>query len=240
MKLLIGIATYQRIEKLKRLLESLKKQTYDNFIISVICDDKDFETEKYIRSLEDYKLGHIGVTVQDSRRYVIGAWNTCVQGYVNTFADFDGFIGLCDDVELFPNCFEMLVWTMQKRFPDYDGVIGISQECPGRPDYTYKPYGQTLMGRKFIERYREAGYQICCPYYKHFYQDEEMWKYATSLGKAYHSLDAKLNHYHPGFKPEEKDNTHFIVRTGGVQQGDTAIFNRRQSEGKLWGRTWEQ
>ena len=55
----------------------------------------------------------------------------------------------------------------------------------------------------------------------------------------YTSLEAKLNHYHPGFKPEEIDTTHGIVRVPGLQQRDITLFNRRQYEGKLWGKSWE-
>lgn len=36
MKLLIGIATYKRLNKLTRLLHSLQDQTYQNFLI-ILC-----------------------------------------------------------------------------------------------------------------------------------------------------------------------------------------------------------
>ena len=239
MKLLIGIATYQRLEKLQRCLSSIMVNTHrpgaPQAKIVIVSDDNDKTANALIGM--DHKFTTEDILVQPSRKYVIGAWNRVVQENIDK--EWDGFIGLCDDVELFPNCLESVAQEMHIRFSDTDGVIGISQECPGRFDYTYKPYGQTLMGRKFVESYKEAAYQICCPFYTHFYQDEEMWQYASSLGKTCHSVNARLNHYHPGFKPEEKDDTHFIVRTNGLQQQDTTIFKRRQAEGKLWGRSWE-
>ena len=242
MKLLIGIATYKRIEKLKRLLKSLKNQTYDNFIIHVVCDNNDIETENYIKSLEDYKLGHIACTVNNKHKYVIGAWNQTVQNYINTYVDFDGFIGLCDDVELPPNTLEMMVKWYRAFFKDYDGVAGFNQECPGHKNYTFAWYGQTLIGRKFIERYKKVNYQICCPFYKHFYQDEELYFYASSMDKFYCCKQATLFHYHPCFISEEIDETHKIIRSGknSPKQYDIALYNKRRKEGKIWGRTWEE
>ena len=86
----------------------------------------------------------------------------------NISREWDGFIGLCDDVELLPNTLEKAVLLHNQKFFDTDGVVGFAQDCPGYPRYTFKWFGQTLIGRKFVERYRDANYQICCPDYYHF------------------------------------------------------------------------
>lgn len=238
MKLLIGIATYKRIEKLKRLLASLEKQTYDNFIIHIVCDNNDIDTFKYITSLTEYKLGHIGCSINKEHKFVSGAWNYVVQNYINTYINFDGFIGLCDDVELKPDALQNIVNTHQVCFPDTDGVCGFKQECPGHQEYTFKWFGQTLMGRKFIERYKEANYQICCPDYYHFIQDQEMYEFAKSLGSFGICSSAILNHYHPGYIKEETDETHNIIRNGNIspKKHDFEMQKKRKEKGYLWGR----
>jgi glycosyltransferase involved in cell wall biosynthesis len=232
MKLLIGIATYRRIEKLKRCLDSIFSSTYTNYQVVVVSDNNDFETAEFLKN-SDYP--NLKVDVQPSRQFVIGAWNKVVKE--NVYHDFDGFIGLCDDVELLPSTLEMAFLSHATLFSDTDGVVGFNQKCPGRDDYTFKWYGQTLIGRKFIERYSKANYQICCPDYKHFYQDEEMFYYAHSLGKFAPCKEALLYHYHPSFLPNEKDETHDIVRLGicSPKKYDFDVYTQRRKLGYLWG-----
>jgi hypothetical protein len=231
MKILIGVATYQRPEKLKRLLKSLEQQTYKNFFTVVVFDANDWASAKGTR---EYTLP-IGIQINNTRDYVIGCWNLA-----HKYPGFDAHLMLCDDVELHRTCLESALEALKTRFPDGDGVVGITQECPGVPNYTYKPFGQTLMGKKFIERFKEVDYQVCCPFYTHFYQDEEMWQYMSELNKTYHCKEAILNHYHPAFKREELDSTHGIVRVPELFKKDKELFMIRQSEGKLWGKTWEK
>jgi hypothetical protein len=231
MKILIGIATYKRPEKLKRLLRSIENQNYKNFDVAIAFDNGDIES---ISALGEWNIP-LFLCVMPKQSYVIGCWNKLHQ-----LKGYDAHLMLCDDVELFPDCLENAVKELEEKFPDLDGVIGITQECPGRLDYTYKPFGQTLMGRKFIDRYKEVNYQVCCPYYVHFSQDCEMWQFMSELGKTYHSDKARLYHYHPAFKPEEIDATHAIVRVPTIFQKDIETFKKRQAEGKLWGRSFEK
>lgn len=230
MKLLIGIATFKRIDKLKRLLKSLKNQTYQNFRIEVVCDNNDFETSKFLvdSDIKNY--------VQNYHKFVIGAWNKIVQQNINN--TWDGWIGLCDDVELHPNALQIIVNQHKDHFYDTDGVLGFKQECPEHPEYSFKWFGQTLMGRKFIERYAEANYQICCPDYFHFCQDAEMYDYAHSLYKFFSCEGAVLNHYHPGFIKDEVDETHNIIRSGNVspKNKDFKMQIEREKLGYLWGK----
>ena len=235
MKLLIGIATYKRKEKLLRCIQSIKNSSYKNFEIVIVADNYDKQTQTYLYET----LGYSGFVceVQPSQEFVIGAWNRIVQRYFFQ-CSFDGFIGLCDDVELYPESLEHAVKAHQEYFPDTDGIIGFRQECPGHPEYSFKWFGQTLMGRKFIERYATANYQICCPDYKHFYQDEEMYEYSSSLGKFKECESAILNHYHPGFIKTEMDETHTIIRKGPESpiKHDQTIRAMRKNSGYLWGR----
>ena len=192
------------------------------------------------------------VVVQEKQSFVIGAWNRVVSHYFNdkvtSWEDektsieepFDGFIGLCDDVELSKNALENAVMSHRYHFPDGDGVIGFNQDCPGHSEYTVKWFGQTLMGRKFIERYKSVDYQICCPDYKHFYQDEEMYEYAMSLGKFHCEPMALMHHYHPSFIADERDNTHNIIRVGdqSPRSHDMEMQVKRKHLGLLWGQNF--
>lgn len=236
MKILIAIATYKRVEKLQRCLNSIFKSTYKNYQILIVADNKDIETKSYII----HKGYNIRVDVQPEHKFVIGAWNKAVKDYFHS-GKFDAFIGLCDDVELHPGALKAAVVAMEQNYPDLDGVIGFRQECPDHPEYTFKWFGQTLMGRKFIERYATVGYQICCPFYSHFYQDEEMYKFANSMGRFHCEDDALLYHYHPSFIRTEIDETHNIIRGGELspKKKDEAIYKRRLNRGLNWGNTWE-
>lgn len=239
MKLLIGIATYKRIKKLERCIESIKKSTYKNILqIEVIIDNNDYETLNFIsnRYEEDFSL--IDCKIQPEHKFVIGAWNRVIQE--NMDKEWGGFIGLCDDVELRLNALEEIVKYHKENFPNTDGVCGFAQECYGNEKYTFKEYGQTLMGRKFIERYKEVNYQICCPFYKHFKQDREMYQFASFLNKFKFCSTAILDHDHPSFTGNI-DETHNIIREGvnSPKKHDFDLYIKRNKENKIWGKTWE-
>jgi len=231
MRVLIGVATYKRPEKLTRLLKSLEAQTYQNFHTHIVFDANDKES---VIGATSYQRNYT-MEINPEHGYVIGCWNLA-----HRCPGFDAHLMLCDDVELHKTCLERALEALETRFKDTDAVIGLSQECPGYPNYTYKPFGQTLMGRKFIDRFEPVDYQVCCPFYTHFYQDAEMWQYMSELGKTYHCKEAILNHYHPSFKKDELDETHGIVRVKSLFNGDIELFKRRQAEGKLWGKTWDK
>lgn len=239
MKVLIGIATYKRPEKLKRCIDSILNSTHQDFHIVVVCDNNDWDTHEFLLKKYDINLPLYSF-IQPEHKYVIGAWNKVVNLNI-PYPYWQSFIGLCDDVELEPNALEKAIQTHQKRFPDTDGVVGFKQVCPGHNNYNFKWFGQTLMGRKFIERYKDVNYQICAPMYSHFFQDEEMYDFANSLNKFEVCPQAILKHYHPGFVKSEIDETHNITRDGhnSPKKRDTEIFNRRRLEGKIWGKTWE-
>lgn len=229
----IVIPTYKRIEKLDRCIESIFKSTWEVLNVFVYADNQDTQTKDFLALKYPFD---VFCKVNLEHKYVIGGWNDFTKTLFN--ADWQIMMWCVDDVELYPDCLEKAVQAMHEHFPDYDGVVGISQECPGHEEYTYKPYGQVLLGKKFIERYKEANYAVCCPAYTHFFQDEEMWQYATSINKFYHCKEALLKHYHPAFIKSEMDATHPIVR-GAVFQRDRQIFAQRQSQNLIWGKTWQ-
>lgn len=232
MKTAVVIPTYKRPEKLDRCLHSIIGQSIGkNLSIYVYADNNDVETKEHAEK----HWGQWGIKcfVQPKQSYVIGAWNRFTKEQWDD--KWDAMMWCVDDVELYPNCIEEAVKCMKENFKDGDGVVGIKQVCPGREDYTFKWFGQVLLGRKFVARYPEQ--QVCCPAYQHFWQDEEMYEYACSLNKFVSCNTAVLKHYHPGFLPEEMDSTHPLVR-GETFRRDKAVREERQRLGYIWGKNF--
>lgn len=228
----VVIPSYNRKEKLARCIDSILKQTYKNINIHVMHDNNDYVSHQFIAD----RYGElVKQSVMFKRSYVIGCWNS----FTANFSFKDAMMWCVDDVVLKPDCVEQAVKCMETHFPDTDGVVGINQVCPGHPEYTFKWYGQILLGAKFIERYKEVGYKICSPFFTHFFQDQELHQFATSLNKFINCETAVLEHYHPGFIRSELDHTHSLVR-GGLMKQDKEIFDRRQKQGKVWGATFER
>lgn len=234
----VVIPTFQRQTKLKRCLDSILKSTYKKLRVFVYCDNNDSESFEFVSKSYSDSLVH--PILVNAHWYVIGCWNNFTRSSLlaeSLLWNWDMMTWAVDDIEVNPDCLEKAVQAMKERYSDYDGVVGLSQICPGHPNYTYKPYGQVLLGKKFIKRYKEVDYQVCAPCFTHFYQDEEMYTFAHSLGKFYHCQEAILKHYHPSFIREERDLTHEIVR-GEIFQQDRKTFAERTAKGLVWGKSW--
>lgn len=241
MKLLISIATYKRKEKLARLLHSLFHSSYRNFDIVVVCDGCDILTANEIEQMNAYpfRSEKVKVLIQPEHRFVVGAWNRSVKE-VFIPGDYDAFIGLCDDIQVYSDALKNIVQVYQLAFDNRDGVMGFNQVCEDNKNYTFKQYGQMIIGRKFIERYKEVNYTYYAPMYKHFYADEELYNFAISLEKFRFCQEAILNHDHPSFTGSV-DETHNIIRSGinSPKAQDIKTFKDRQTRGLTWGKSWE-
>jgi len=237
MNIIIAIPTYQRIDKLIRCINSIRNQTYNDWKIILMIDNQDYETflTYYSPQPENYILPFLA----RQQTGVITAWNFVFEYLQANHADsYDAVLWSVDDVEWYPNALEEAVNTMTRLYPDTDGIIGTVQECPGREDYNGTVYGQVLIGKEFIKRYKDVNYQVCCPEYTHWYQDEELWKYACSLNKFTVCETVKLKHYHPGFIKTEKDETHLIPR-GKIKIEDDKTYKQRIAKELIWGKSWE-
>lgn len=234
MKVDVVIPTFKRAEKLKRCLESIQRQTYTDWECLVVINGDDTETHKMLEKINDDRIWY---KTRGWNSYVIGAWNYYFEKFFKK-RNRDVVLWIVDDVELKDDCLEQAVKTMLDKFPDLDGVVGLHQECPNTTSYTFKWYGQVLLGKNFIERYAPVNYKVCCPAYKHFYQDEEMWLFANSLNKFTNCEKAQLIHYHPSFIKTNIDEAHNKVRFD-IKKQDTAIYNERRKKGLVWGETWE-
>lgn len=237
MTVAIVIPTYKRVEKLSRCIRSIYDSTYTDWRIIVVADNMDAPSVVYAHSLKDSRIETL---VQPEHKFVIGAWNRFTEEYQED-KNWDAMLWCCDDVEFYRHAIQQAVAYHHKHFPDGDGVIGFKQVCHGHDNYNFKWFGQCLIGRKFIERYKDVDYKVCCPDYVHFYQDEEMWNYADSLGKFKNCPTAILNHYHPSFVKEEEDETHNIIRSSKLspKSKDISTHELRLNRGLIWGKSWE-
>lgn len=234
-KIDVVIPTFDRLKKLERLLASLENQTFKDFSVFIYFDNNDSKTYEKINDPYSFQIKKI---LNPSQLYVIGSWN---RYFSEEFPNRkpDAVQWLVDDVELENDFLEKAYYRLINDYHDTDGVVGTAQKCPTDKNYTFKYFGQSLIGRKFIERYEKVGYKVCCPFYGHFYQDEEMFLYAKNLNRFSICDEAILTHYHPAFVKEEEDSTHQIVR-GKIKRIDTDIYRRRREQNKIWGETFDE
>jgi glycosyltransferase involved in cell wall biosynthesis len=231
----IIIPTYKRLKKLERCLNSIFNSTYQDYRIVIVADNNDADTVILAHRLQNDR---IDVLVQPRHLYVVGATNRFCREYIDR--EWDAYVMLCDDVELTKDCLEKVVAIHKECFPDGDGVVGINQKCPGHPNYTFKWFGQTLIGKPFLRRYKDVDYQILQPDYMHFFCDEELHRYANKLNKFAIAEEAVLYHYHPGYVSEEMDATHNIIRSGDYspKEHDNKVYEIRQCNHLTWGLSW--
>lgn len=230
MKFNIVIPTYHRIKKLERCINSIRKQTYQNYEITVICDNNDKETYEFMGN--KYCIYQkMSSFLMKKHLYVAGCWNWFTKNYFEYIKD--NMIWLCDDTAMYPDCLEQLNKFINNNFENKDYVVGLKQIVPGCPRAESMVYGQVVLGKEYIARF--PNYQVCAPCFTFWYQDQENYLYARSLGKFKFCKTALINHYHPCYIKEEIDTTHKLSR-GDIQQKDKQIFEERQKQGLLWGR----
>lgn len=234
-KLDMVIPTINRAKKLDRCLASIINQSYQNYEVCVIMND--CGRQDTIEVVEKYDFSKFWYKIPGNNLGVGGAWNYYFTNYFER-RNRDAVLWLVDDVEVLPDTIEKAVQCMITNFPDTDGVVGLAQECPNNPNYTFKWYGQVLLGNKFIKRYKEVNYQVCCPVYFHFHQDFEMYCFANKLNKFKECPQSILYHYHPAFIKEEMDMTHSLSR-GQSKRLDDYKFKLRQEKNLIWGNSWE-
>ncbi len=234
MKFTIVIPTYKRDKKLRRCIDSILKQTHQDFDIYIVFDNNDEET--YISIMDEYyENNKISVTLMEEQLFSPGIWNWYTRNHFDKIQD--GILWLCDDTELYPDCLEKLSEFYEKHFPNKDGVVGLHQEVPGFPNATPTQYGQCVLGKEYIKQF--PNYEVCCPDYTFWYQDQENYLYAKSIGKFEFCEDARIKHYHPCRIKSEKDETHTLSR-GEVKRNDDVIYKKRQEQRLIWGQTWER
>jgi len=236
LKFKIVIPTYKRIKKLKRLILSILQQKNVDYELLIWADNFDTETERIIRETyaNDSLNKKLEIRWMNFQAFQIGIWNR----FYSEYNDWDGAFLLCDDVELLPNCLENAVDCWVTNFPDGDGIIGLTQVYPNHPEVRWCEAGQILIGKKFIERFKDVNYKVHCPDYRFFQQDRELEKFSKSLNKFKLCYTARLIHYHPCKYSDEMDETHKIPRQE-IREIDKKTAKLREDKGLIWGNSFE-
>jgi len=217
MKMEIVIPTYQRKDKLIRLLNSIEQDV--DVVIFVYFDNND---TTWIEISEMFP--QVITLPLNTKHQAFGIWNHHLSKWFNS----DIMVYLCDDTELYPSTINNIFYHFEDRFPDTDGLVTFKQANIKGTDSA-----MGAIGRKFSQRYGSK--QCFCPNYVSFYADTELGDYAKKLGKFYYAEDCLINHYHPvsGVKP---DATHWVIR-GKDKEIDIKVNAQRKQANWLWGET---
>jgi len=196
----IVIPTYQREEKLCRLIKSITANVYPEYKITVLPD----HGRKHVFRL---------INEQSMR------------------SDADIFLGISDDTVFEPTVIEHAAKSMEKCFPDTDGIIymnwiNLPNVCKG---------AIAFVGKKFRKRFPNGF--IYCPDYISLYADSELSNFAESISKLEFCSLTGLYHYHPAHYPEELDRTHELGREN--MGNDSRMRRLRNEKGYLWGKDFK-
>ncbi len=145
----------------------------------------------------------------------------------------DAMVCCNDDVLFKEDTIDKIYELFPKCFPDYDGIVGISQE--NLPQGQGKNYAFMIIGSKFADRFPNR--QVWCLDYYRFYADQELGMYAEKIGKFKYYSEIKITHLHPAFNKELLDETHRRVRVYWRQDHNT--FIKRQTLKLLWGENFK-
>ena len=165
------------------------------------------------------------------------AWNTEL---MNTPADMVHF--LCDDQWVFPDCYNKAFAAFNSRFPDYNGVLGVTtaNEDIRNPGLAYSVTSM-IIGVNFCKSNFSNGKPFC-PEYRRFSFDTEFAMFADSLGKLHIDPEIRMVHLSPHLRkswfPHDtmmcEDATHKESRDKFGDDGE--ILRQRLRKGYLWGR----
>jgi len=228
-KVSIIVPTRNRYTKLVRMINSLPspsggKRTVeiDERKVSVellIMCDKDAGSYKQLGKNQDI-LGINFLAVTKIHEGSVACRNVLIQ-YVE-----DALLYATDDITFHKNAIESAIASMDKHFPDGDGVIGFHQENAS----SYCPSGVALVGQKFLLRYPDK--KLFCPQYKHF-ACQEINRLGIITDRIKVDFNAQIWHDHPAFYKASMDRTHREARRW--RQHDLEISTARKKMNLTWG-----
>lgn len=231
----IVIPTLNRLEKLKRMLASVPKLDWVKAKIVFDNDPIRHPHEKDRHSCPQQSQFIRSDWYRDEeKRKVIGSiismemhrGSAACRNYITPLC-MDGVLPATDDVVFRPGAFEKMLKQFNDTFPDDDGVLGIRQH---NEEKRFHPTGVCLVGQQFLQRY--PGKLLYYPRYFHF-AAQEIWWHAETVKRFAVTEEILLDHLHPGFMPEEMDETHKI--TASHRTLDHMVRNARKKAGSIWG-----
>jgi len=215
----VVIPTFKRVGKLTRCLESLRRQNFRDFTVTVVADN---ECEQTKRAFKQGLIRPDSFEVNVRQEKAIRIWNRNLREIADRPTVY-----ICDDVELAPDCLEKAHEFIQTLGHE-DYLIGFNQQIVS--EYPSCKAAMGIIGPWFSLRFPAR--QVFCPDYDNMGVDAELVEYAESVGRLFYREDAKLTHYHPGIHPSEMDETHAITRENSTR--DKTTRRVRKERGYLW------
>ena len=136
-KVSICVPAYQNQEEVKRLIDSAREQTFQNFEFIITDDSKDNNIEKYIKRLQDAKdcmASKIRYYHNEKPLGHIYNWNEALSYAKGEFIK----IMFSDDWFTYPDSLEKMV-TVLEREPEAGLVFSGSMQVSQKSAYSRKP-----------------------------------------------------------------------------------------------------
>lgn len=229
MKIDIVLPSYNRIEKLRKCLESIiesKKELLSKDSANIYIY---FSRQEDMNNIMNYILP------SQTLQYIIYEKSFKHSEFWNDHFKIMKSDALCflnDDTELLSDCLKSAIPFLYQY--NTDCVVGFNQiNCGGDPLTCSSAFG--LIGKVFADRFPER--KVFCPDYNCLYVDEELGKFAKDINKFVYCKEAQLNHWHPAWTKEKPDDTHLYNKINKPK--DIKIYKLRQQKGLLWGKSFE-
>ena len=222
-RLTLVVSTRNRLDKLKRMLDSIE---YDNidfpFLIIIVCDA---DKATYGAMLKDERVGVSKLVDSKTPKGSVFCRN------VGTQLAIDGVSWGVDDVVYEPGFFNRAFVKYNSNFPESDGILAfnvLNNKTRVRKRKQSR-CGLGMVGKVWLDRYPER--KLFCPEYNHF-SVQEIALLGMKLNKLILAEDLKVYHLSPA-AGELVDRTHIEARK--YRQEDKQVSGRRHKEGKIWG-----
>lgn len=215
--LLITMATRGRPQQCIRNLNNLYKHlSYEvpyRILITCDIDDKSMNTEDMRRRLEGYP--NLEFNFSDNKTK-IEASNRNIADY-----EFDILLAIHDDMQAMVKGFDkIIVDTMVKNFPDFDGVLNLNDGFVGAQCNTIP-----VVGRKFYDRF---GY-LYNPEYSALVANLELTYVSKILKKECVVDQVLIRHNHPAWNAGSHDDIY--KRSADQYDKDLQTFTQRRERG---------
>lgn len=210
------IPTFDRIDLIKRTIDSLRHCPYQDKIVWILVDGN-LEILQELREYAPYP--EFKFLFNKRRRDVVASYNKIVKAIDNDGA----ILHASDDLIFYSETIPTAVRVLKRYFSDTDGVIGLNQFQEGHP--RVRLFAFCLTGRKFYERYKKN--KMFCPDYVHFNADREHGIFAKSFHKYHFCEEARFIHI------RIPDKTTKIGRVN--YDRDNRMQRERRSRKLLWG-----
>lgn len=212
------LGSYQRPERLRAMIASVRDCGYPARVLVAAGDVGTIAT-----CAEFPGLAECVYNTEVNRR--VGC--TAALNFVHKSLVRHDAVFCTDDCLFGPDTLAIAMETLDRHFPDGDGVVGLAQEnVPGAYDLAFP-----LLGRKFQQRFAAAG-DAFFPGYFHLFNDAELGVTIKCLGNWVFEPRATISHFHPDSGAAE-DAT--FKRGFTRADHDVPLWCGRRAAGAVWG-----